>query len=266
MSDAAADADPIRVERDGDVAVVILDAPPLNLFTERTFAALRDARDEVAASDARAAVFRAEGKVFTGGVDVKRVFADVAGSEEGTRLAADGIRDLQAFEALEIPTLALVHGLCLTAGLEAALGCDMIWAAEGAQFGLVERVVGLTPFGGGVQRMAERAGPGRAREFVMTGGLYDAEKMLDWGVLNRMVAADSLLEKGMAFAHELAAGPTLAHAATKRLVRTYLEGGIAAADDATAEIGGRLFDTEDLKNAVRSFIDEGPGKATYEGR
>ena len=260
------DETPIRLERDGDVAVLVLDDPPLNLFTERTFLAMREARDAVAASDARSMVFRAEGKVFTGGVDVGRVFADVSGSEEGARLAADGIRELQAFESLEIPTLSLVHGLCLTAGLEASLGCDMIWAAEGSQFGLVERVVGLTPFGGGVQRMAERAGPARAREFVMTGGLYDAEKMLEWGVVNRVVAADELLEKGMKFAHQLAAGPTVAHAATKRLVRAYLDDGIAGADATVPEIAGPLFETEDLKNAVRSFIDEGPGKATFEGK
>jgi enoyl-CoA hydratase/carnithine racemase len=125
---------PIRVEHEGGVAVVILDDPPLNLFTERTFEAMRAARDEVVSSGARAMVFRAEGRVFTGGVDVGRVFADVSGGEQGARLAADGIRELQAFESLEIPTLSLVHGLCLTAGREASLGCDMIWAAEGAQY------------------------------------------------------------------------------------------------------------------------------------
>jgi enoyl-CoA hydratase/carnithine racemase len=260
------EGDPIRVEHDGDVAVIVLDAPPLNLFTERTFTRLIEARDEVAASDARALVFRAEGKVFTAGVDVKKVFADVPGAEEGSRLAAAGVRDLQALEGLEIPTLALVHGLCLTAGLEASLGCDMIWAAEGSRFGLVERVVGLTPFGGGVQRMAERAGPARAREFVMTGELYGAETMLEWGVINRVVPADRLLEDGMEFARSLAAGPTVAHGATKRLVRAYLDDGIAGADAATADIAGPLFDTEDLRNAVRSFIEDGPGKAEYSGR
>jgi enoyl-CoA hydratase/carnithine racemase len=267
MSDEIpAEEEPIRLEFDGDVAVVILDAPPLNLFTERTFEAMRAARDQVAGSDARAMVFRAEGKVFTGGVDVGRVFKDVEGSAQGTRLAQDGIRELQAFEGLEIPTLALVHGLCLTAGLEASLGCDMIWAAEGAQFGLVERVVGLTPFGGGVQRMAERAGPARAREFVMTGGLYDAARMLEWGVVNRVVPAEDLVEKGMRFARELAAGPTVAHAATKRIVRAYLDGGIEAADAATPGIAGPLFDSEDLKGAVESFLRDGPGKASYKGR
>ncbi len=259
--------EPIRFEMDGDVAVLILDDPPLNLFTERTFSAMRAARDQVAGSGARAMVFRAEGKVFTGGVDVGKVFKDVEGSEQGRRLAQDGIRELQAFEGLEIPTLALVHGLCLTAGLEASLGCDMIWAAEGSQFGLVERVVGLTPFGGGVQRMAERAGPARAREFVMTGGLYGADKMLEWGVINRILPAEELQEKGMKFAHGLAAGPTRAHAATKRIIRKYLDEGIEAADDATPDIAGPLFDTEDLKGAVDSFLTEGPGKFTgYQGK
>ena len=264
MTDSA--ESPIRLERDGDVAVLVLDDPPLNLFDERTFAALRQARDEVASSDARAMVFRAEGRVFTAGVDVGRVFKGVSGSTEGTRLAAAGIRELQAFESLEIPTLALVHGLCLTAGLEAALGCDMIWAAADARFGLVERVVGLTPFGGGVQRMAERAGPARAREFVMTGGLYGAEKMLEWGVINRVLPAEELLGKGMKFGHELAAGPTIAHAATKRLVRAYLDGGIAAADASVPGIAGPLIDSADLQNAVESFLTEGPGKATFEGK
>ena len=221
--------DPLRTERDGDVFVAILDDPPLNLFRTRTFEQLREIRDEAAASDARAFVFRAEGEIFTGGVDVE-TFAAIEDSTQGRELAAQGIADLSCFERLPIPTLSLVQGLCLTAGLEVSLGCDMIWAAEGAQFGLVERVVGLTPFGGGVQRMAERAGPARAREFVMTGGLYPAEKMYEWGVLNRVLAPEDLLEKGMKFAHQLAAGPTIAHGATKRIVRAYLDGGVAGAD------------------------------------
>ena len=80
-----------------------------------------------------------------------------------------------------------MHGLCLTAGLEVSLGCDMIWATESARFGLVEAVVGLTPGAGGTQRMAERAGPARAREFVMTRGMYDAATLERWNVVNRVV-------------------------------------------------------------------------------
>ena len=96
--------------------------------------------------------------------------------------------------------------------------------------------------------MAERAGPARAREFVMTGGLYDAATLERWGVVNRVVADDELLEKGMRFAHRLAAGPTIAHAATKRIVRAYLDGGVDEADRGDARPVRRACSTtEDLQ-------------------
>ena len=254
----------VRLERDGAVASMILHDPPLNLFGARAFAALSECLDEVEGSDARALVWRAEGDVFTGGADVN-VFAE-ADRAQASEMFKPLLGAVQRLEALPFPTLALVHGLCLTAGLEVSLGCDMIWASESAQFGLVEAVVGLTPGAGGTQRMAERAGPGRAREFVMTGGIYDAATLERWNVVNRVVPDDELLEKGMRFAHRLAAGPTLAHSATKRVVRGYLEGGVEEADRVTAEAAGGLFQTEDLQRAVRSFLEEGPGKATFEGR
>ncbi len=173
---------------------------------------------------------------------------------------------VRRLEVLPIPTLALVHGLCLTAGLEVSLGCDMIWAGESARFGLVEAVVGLTPGAGGTQRMAERSSPARAREFVMSQGIYDAATLERWNVVNRVLPDDELLEKGMAFAKRLAAGPTKAHAATKRIVRAYREGGVDEADRVTPEVAGSLFETEDLQRAVKSFLTEGPGKASFEGR
>jgi enoyl-CoA hydratase/carnithine racemase len=254
----------VRLERDGAVASMILHDPPLNLFGARAFEALNECLDEVEGSDARALVWRAEGEVFTGGADVN-VFAQ-ADQAQASEMFKPLLGAVQRLEALPFPTLALVHGLCLTAGLEVSLGCDMIWASESARFGLVEAVVGLTPGAGGTQRMAERAGPGRAREFVMTGGIYDAATLERWNVVNRVVPDDELLEKGMRFAHRLAAGPTRAHSATKRVVRGYLEGGVDEADRVTAEAAGGLFQTEDLQRAVRSFLEEGPGKATFEGR
>src|SRR3954468_17008303 len=213
---------PIRLERDGNVASVVLSNPPLNLFGDDAWGALVDCIEEVEGSDARALVWRAEGDIFTGGVDVNS-FRRV--QEEGAASDAFGslIPVVQRLEALPIPTLALVHGLCLTAGLEVSLGCDMIWATESERFGLVEAVVGLTPGAGGTQRLAERVGPARARDFVMTRGMYDAATLERWSVVNRVVGDDELREKGMAFAHRLADGPTKAHAATKRIVRAYLK-------------------------------------------
>jgi enoyl-CoA hydratase/carnithine racemase len=257
----------IELSRDGAVAVVTLSNPPLNLFTADSWGELLDCVEEVDGSDARALVWRADGDIFTGGVDVANFQAVVdAGPDSAAEFAQPLIDGVRRLEALEIPTLALVHGLCLTAGLEISLGCDLIWAAESAKFGLVEAVVGLTPGAGGTQRMAERAGPGRAREFVMTGGLFDAATLERWNVVNRVLADGEVEEKGMRFAHRLADGPTRAHAATKRIVRGYLQGGIDEADRVTPGQFAGLFATQDLQAAVKTFLEKGPGNATFEGR
>jgi len=256
---------PVRLEMDGNLAHVVLHNPPLNLFGADAFLGLIACVDEVKASDARAMVWRAEGDVFSGGADVK-LFQQVV--EDGTAAESFGslITATEKLEELEIPTLALVHGLCLTAGLEVALACDMLWATESAQFGLVEAVVGLTPGAGGTQRLAERAGPARAAEFVMTGGLYDAPTLERWNVVNRVVPDDQLLEKGLKFAHRLANGPTIAHGATKRIIRGFRDGGVKGADRVTPEQFADLFASQDLQNAVASFLKDGPGKATFEGK
>jgi enoyl-CoA hydratase/carnithine racemase len=256
---------PIRLERDGPVASMVLDSGELNLFGADTWEALVDCVEEVEGSDARALVWRAEGEVFTGGVDVN-VFQRAV--EEGSAAESFGtlVSTARRLEALEIPTFALVQGLCLTAGLEISLACDMIWAGESARFGLVEAVVGLTPGAGGTQRLAERAGPARAAEFVMSGGLYEAATLERWNVVNRVVSDEELMEKGMRFAHRLASGPTLAHAATKRIIRAHRAGGVDEADRVTPNQFAELFESEDLKGAVKSFLAEGPGKASFEGR
>ncbi len=257
----------VRIERDGAVASIVLDNPPLNLFGDEVFTGLVACLDEIeAADDIRCVVWRAEGDIFSGGVDVNVFQRLVDAQESGDRTFGQLLGPVQRLEALPMPTIAIVHGLCLTAALEVSLGCDLIWAAESAKFGLVEAVVGLTPGAGGTQRMAERAGPGRAREFVYTGGTFDAAILERWNVVNRVLPDGELMEKGMRFAQRLAAGPTVAHAATKTIVRGYLEGGVARADEITPEVAGALFDTEDLQNAVASFLRDGPGKATFEGK
>jgi enoyl-CoA hydratase/carnithine racemase len=254
---------PARVERDGPLAVIVIDHPPLNLFGAELLGAVAAAVDEVAESDARALMIRAEGQVFTGGADVHS-FQD-ASLEQASEGFAGGLDTIHRLEQLPIPTLSVVHALCLTAGLELSLACDMIWAGESASFGLVEAVVGLTPGWGGTQRMAERAGPARAREFVFSGGIYDAATLERWNVINRVLSDEDLLEKATRFAQRLANGPTKAHAATKAVVAAVREGGVPEADRRTPAITSSLFETEDLRNAVQSFLTEGPGKAKFKG-
>ena len=253
-----------RYERRGDVGVVTIEDPPLNLFGDELIRDLGAALAEAADDSIRAMLVRAEGKYFTGGADV-HIFEDKS-PDEAAELFEGLLEITHRVEEMPFPTLASVHGLCLTAGFELALACDLIMAARSSRFGLIEIVVGLTPAMGGTQRLAERAGPARARELVMTGELYGAETLERWNVVNFVVDDEELAERSSAFAERLAAGPTRANEATKRMVRAFLEHGVRGADARVGEIAGPLFATEDLPRAVKTFLSEGPGKATFEGR
>jgi enoyl-CoA hydratase len=256
---------PVDLSYDGPLAVITLDAPPLNLFDHELLSALRAAIAAVATSeDARGLLVQAAGRAVSAGVDVN-VFAPL----DATTAAAlwrDWFEMIHQLESLPLPTVFAAHALCLTAAFEVALACDLLLAAESARFGLVEIVVGLTPSMGGPQRLAERAGPARARELIYTGELYGAATLERWNVVNRVLPDDGFADAARAFALRLANGPTRAHAATKSIIRAQLAGGTRAADEATPLFSGALFGTEDLQNAVASFLRDGPGKATYTGR
>ena len=257
-------SDPVRLEHDGPLAVVTFDNPPLNLFDEPVFRAWEEAVDALAGEPPRAVLIRAAGKVVSGGVDV--ALFDGLSAEEGAALWRRGIAVMQRLEDLPVPTIFAAHGLCLTAAFEVALACDILLAAERATFGLVEIVVGLTPSLGGPQRLATRAGPARAKELIYSGEQYSASTLERWNVVNRVLPDEGFDGAARAFALRLANGPTRAHAATKAIVRAQTEGGARSADAIVPEISGALFETEDLKGAVRTFLTDGPGKATFVGR
>ncbi len=255
----------INVERDGALAVLNIDNPPLNLFDGGLMSELSDAVDALATQPPRGLLVRATGKLVSGGVDV-HVF-DGLQPDAANEMWVSLLDLVQRVERLPLPTVFAAHGLCLTAAFELSLGCDILLAARSARFGLVETVVGLTPAMGGTQRLVERAGPARARELVMTGELFDATTLERWNVVNRVLPDEGFEEASRAFAMGLAEGPTRAHAATKTIVRACLDdGGAHAADKVVPTVAGELFATEDLERAVRSFLDRGPGHATYMGR
>lgn len=255
-----------RLEREGSgLAVLTLDSPPLNLFDQRMIDDVRAAVADVAAAPPRALLIRAEGRAVSGGVDV-HVF-DGLTPAQGSALWDELLGMIDQLEALPAPIVFAAHALTLTAALEIALACDLIVASPKAKFGLVEKVVGLTPSMGGTQRFAERAGSGRARQFVMDGGVFDAEELERWGVVNTIFPAEEFEARSRALAEELAAGPTKAHAMTKHILRRFREGGLPAADEATRTEAADLFATEDLQNAVKTFLAHGaPGHAKFKGR
>jgi enoyl-CoA hydratase/carnithine racemase len=250
--------------QDGAVGEIVISDPPLNLF------GLELARDVAAAaaaardSDARAVLVRAEGDNFSAGANVEMFLGrDESAARE---LIAEFIPVIRSFGEIEAPTVAAVQGLCLAAGLEVALSCDLIWAAEDSQLGLVEAVIGGTPFGGGTQRLVARAGAGRAAEAVLTARPYPAETMLAWGVVNRVVPREDLFTKTRAFVERLGAGPTLGHAVTKQMIRLAVDEGVEAADAALPDAGAKVMASHDLQAGARTLLEQGPGHAEFSGR
>jgi enoyl-CoA hydratase len=249
---------------DGPLAILTLDHGELNLFDAAVIDSLDAQTRDLAAAPPRGLLIRAEGRVVSAGVDV-HLFEGLdpkAAEQLWERLLAI----VRRVEELPCPTFFASHALCLTAAFELSLACDLLLAAESARFGLVETVVGLTPSMGGPQRLAERAGSARAKQLIFTGGLFDAATLERWNVVNRVWPDDSFPEAARAFALRIASGPTQAHAATKKIIRAHSEGGIQAGDAVVPAVSGRLFATDDLRNAVASFLRDGPGRATYEGR
>jgi enoyl-CoA hydratase/carnithine racemase len=186
---------------------------------------------------------------------------------------AEGFRLVDALEDAPFPVIAAVHGMCFAAGLELVLACDLIIAAEGARFAQVEAKIGAATFLGGVYRLAERCGSARAKEIVFGAETYDAAAFERWNIVNRVVPGEDLREAALAWGQQLAKGPTLAHAVTKRLVRHALDHGSRQADGYLLDVATPLLESRDMQYAVdllltqgaRQFIQNHSG-VVFEGR
>jgi enoyl-CoA hydratase/carnithine racemase len=260
--------DKVRFEISGSLGIITLANPPLNLFSGELIDDLRAVVTKLKQTPLRAMLLRAEGKIFSGGADVS-VFQGRTPAEARERFTSH-LRLIADLEELPFPTVAAVQGLCIAAGLELVLACDLIWAATSTRFGQAEASIGTTTLLGGVQRLAERAGPSRAREIIYTADQYDAATFERWNIVNKVVPDAELESQTRAFAERLAAGPTVAYTAGKRIVRAYLEGGTRAADKVVDEVAPPLFDTEDMRAGVAGLLEHGPrafrDKVKFRGR
>src|SRR6516162_2705442 len=232
---------PIVREQRGPVSVLTMQYRPYNLLGPTLLGAISD--EIAAARDAgsRAIILRSGLRHFSAGADVAQFSARI--DQSGRSQSAIG-----------------------GVGFELALACDYIVAASSAKIGSVEVALGLHPLLGGIQRQVQRAGAMRAKEISMLGRRYDAASLERWGLVNLVVADDALEEVTMTIAEELAHGPTVAHAATKRLVHIAVNGGVLAADEAMAEIQKTIWASEDLQISLASFRENGPGLAKFMGR
>lgn len=255
--------DIVQKEVHGNVAVLTMNYRPYNLSGPTLSGALMARLREAVDQGQRAVLLRSGLRHFSAGADVD-LFDERIEREGRARL--DPIEVLSTFETLPIPIVVAVHGVCLGGGLELALACDYIVAAQSAKIGSVEVALGLHPLMGGIQRQVQRLGMARAKEMSMLGRRYDAATLERWGLINLVVADDELESASLAIAQELANGPTVAHAATKRLALIAANEGVEAADRAMFEEQKGIWASRDLKEGLKSFRANGPGLAIFEGK
>lgn len=248
--------------RDDGVAVVTLDHPPLNALSGALLEALAGTAERLGGDPAlKAVVVTGAGeRAFAAGADI----SEFGGPSEAREVAARFHAATLALEKIPRPVIAAVNGFALGGGLEVAMACDLRVAAESARLGQPEILLGIIPGGGGTQRLARLVGPARAKEMIWSGRQLGAHEAREIGLVDR-VAPDALTA-ALAWASELAPGAVVAMGLAKRAIdagfgRTLGEG-LDIETDAFAE----AFETEDAATGIASFLEHGPGKATFSGR
>lgn len=255
------DRHPVSYEMDAQVAHLIMQHRPHNLLDPALMRGLVDGVRWAEEQGARAVVLRSSLRHFCAGADVSLF----VGTQDGASPEQDLTEVLRAFEGSPLPIVASVHGVCVGGGLETALACDLIVAAESSKIGCVEAALGLNPLMGGIQRITERAGATRAKEMALLGRRYDARTLERWNVINRVVPDEQLLDATNVIAQELAHGPTVAHASTKSIISVAVNEGVRAADEAMHELQKDIWSSNDLQEGLRSMFANGPGAARFEG-
>ncbi len=249
--------------RDDGVVVVRLNHPPVNALSRAVLTELAEVAVGLGDDGAvKAVVVTGEGKVFAAGADI----AEFGDQERAREIAATIRAALDALSAIPRPVMAALNGVALGGGLELALACDLRVAADNARVGQPEILLGIIPGGGATQRLPRLVGPARAKELIWSGRQVRADEALAIGLVDRVVAADELLDAALGWAHELAAGPVVAMGLAKRAVDAGLDAPLSVGLDREADAFAEVFATEDAETGVRSFLEHGAGRATFEGR
>jgi enoyl-CoA hydratase/carnithine racemase len=259
----------IRFERDNAVGCIILANPPFNRLDLRFSECLRQAVHDASESDVRVVLIKAEGPHFSFGGEVR----EWPGKDINwfRTFVAEVNLSYRAIEALRVPTIAAVQGVAFGGGLELALNCDFIVAADNAVFRCVEVTTGMLPIAGALQRLAERIGRGRASRFAMLGEPISGALAGQLGIASHVVPEAEVAQTAETLAKKLAAGPTKSYAATRTLLKAWSAGGVPGADAVMLDIAMDLFNTDDCTrgflNTAKAFdLDIEPPDMVFNGR
>lgn len=248
--------------RDDGVAVVTLQHGKVNALSGAVLRELKAVADQLVADPPGAVVVTGGDRVFAAGADI----SEFAGPDEARETGGLFLEALNAVAAIPRATIAAVAGVALGGGCELALACDFRMASAKARFGQPEILLGIIPGGGGTQRLPRLVGPSRAKDLILTGRQVKADEALAMGLADRVVEPDALHAEALAWAAELAEGPVLAHALAKAAIDDGLEGSLDDGLRLEQERFVEVFRTEDAALGVASFLEHGPGKATFTGR
>ncbi|MEW2611095.1 enoyl-CoA hydratase-related protein [Streptomyces sp. NPDC047880] len=244
------------------VGTIRLDRPPMNALDIATQDRLKELAEEATRrEDVRAVVIYGGEKVFAAGADIKEMQAM---DHTAMVLRARGLQDsFTAVARIPKPVVAAVTGYALGGGCELALCADFRIAGENAKLGQPEILLGLIPGAGGTQRLARLVGPSKAKDLIFTGRMVKAEEAREIGLVDRVVPVDEVYTQAHAWAAKLAQGPALALRAAKESIDTGLETDIDTGLAIERNWFAGLFATEDRARGMRSFVEEGPGKAKF---
>ncbi|MGY1711086.1 enoyl-CoA hydratase/isomerase family protein [Geodermatophilus sp. SYSU D00758] len=247
------------------VGTIRLDRPKMNAINEQLHMEVRAAAIEAGArEDVRAVVIYGGERVFAAGADIKAM-AEL----DGRTMVAWGRELTDSFTRvakIPKPVIAAITGYALGGGYELALCADFRVMGTSAKVGQPEILLGVIPGAGGTQRLARLVGPARAKDLIFTGRHVGAEEALEIGLADAVVPDDEVASTAVAMARKFAAGPPLALAAAKRAVDEGLDLPLQEGLGLESRLFAELFDTEDQDTGMRSFLENGPGKAAFTGR
>ncbi len=256
----------------GKVATITLNRPERkNPLTFQSYGELRDLFRELAyATDVKAVVLTGEGGNFCSGGDVHEIIGplvrmqetgDMGGLLAFTRMTGDLVK---AMRACPQPIVAAVDGICAGAGAILAMASDLRYGTAQSKVAFLFVRVGLAGADMGACNILPRIiGAGRAAELLYTGRSMDGGEAERWGFYNRLCAPDKVLDEAQALAQSLAAGPTFAHAMTKKCIQQEWNMSIDAAIEAEAQAQAICMQTKDYGRAYRAFVAK--QKPVFEG-
>jgi enoyl-CoA hydratase/carnithine racemase len=257
--------DLVTVETDSAIATIRLNRPPMNALSAAVQADLAAAAAQVTSDDAvRAVVLYGGQKLFAAGADIKEMSAATY-----AQMLPDSARlqdALTAVAQIGKPVIAAVTGYALGGGLELALCADFRVLGESAKVGQPEILLGLIPGAGGTQRLPRLIGPAKAKDLIFSGRFVGAPEALAIGLADKVVPDDEVYPAARALAAAYAAGPAIALAAAKQAIDRGLETDLATGLELERLGFAGLFATEDAGAGMRSFLENGPGKASFSGR